>query len=153
VCRISVCLYISSRKEQLLNHWLDGTITWLVSTTALSMGVDNKVCETVVHFGISKRLSWYLQEIGRCGRSSSVGNAYCIFTELDFDTVRNRLHSDDSTLHLVPACDMLWQVAVGGSTECRQRIISRVLYGELLQCASNALCDRSSSSVVISTIK
>ena len=73
----------------------DGIIRCLICTIAFGMGVDVKGLSTVIHWGCSKSVSNYWQEVGRVGRNT---NENCLAKMF---CVRNKMQSVDEEMKTI----------------------------------------------------
>lgn len=59
---------------------VDSKIRCLISTIAFGMGVDIRDIRNIIHWGVSKSILSYWQEVGRCSRDGQPGRAYLYAT-------------------------------------------------------------------------
>ena len=73
---------VDTIKEHVLSSLLDpsGTVRIVMATNALGMGVNIQNIRTVVHWGPSRDIESYVQEIGRAGRDQLPACAVLLYT-------------------------------------------------------------------------
>ncbi len=82
-------------RQHLQNDFISGKIQWLVSTNAFGMGVDKANIRFVIHYQPSTSLENYFQEVGRAGRDGNLSHCYLLWTEGDWETLRELLSDQD----------------------------------------------------------
>jgi len=65
------------------------------ATIAWGMGIDDRNIHLIVHYGISKNIESYYQEIGRGGRDGSPVDCYVFWSKRDFSTNRYFIKQED----------------------------------------------------------
>ena len=66
----------------------------IVATIAFGMGIDDRNIHMIIHYGISKNIESYYQEIGRGGRNGGMVDCYVFWSKRDFSI--NRWHIKES---------------------------------------------------------
>ena len=61
--------------------WLQGTLQFVVCTSAFGMGVNKENVRWIVHFQVPALLSEYIQEVGRAGRDGKPAEALALISE------------------------------------------------------------------------
>lgn len=68
-------------RRQIEKAWLNGTLTFVVCSSAFGMGINKPDVRWVVHFQAPLLLSEYIQEIGRGGRDGKSAIALTLISE------------------------------------------------------------------------
>lgn len=78
-----------AERQRVLAGWQDGTIDWVVATSAFGLGIDKADVRTVVHLCIPESLDRLYQEIGRAGRDGQRCVAALVSVEADEEVARS----------------------------------------------------------------
>ena len=69
------------QRRSIENAWLEGSIQFVVCTSAFGMGINKPDVRWVIHFHAPLLLSEYVQEVGRGGRDGKVAEALTLISE------------------------------------------------------------------------
>ena len=76
----------SRHRAKVQSQFKNGLLTVIVATIAFGMGIDIPDIRLIIHYGISKNIESYYQEIGRGGRDGSEVECHAFWNERDFIT-------------------------------------------------------------------
>lgn len=72
------------KREEVLRKFQTEELKVIVATIAFGMGIDKKDVRCVIHYGASKNLDTYYQEVGRAGRDGRPSKVITFFDQEDF---------------------------------------------------------------------
>lgn len=75
-------------REEVQNKFIEGETKCIVATVAFGMGINKKNIRCVIHYGCSKNIESYYQEIGRAGRDGLPSECLMFYSAKDF--IQNR---------------------------------------------------------------
>ena len=78
----------TKNRSKVQNNFSEGKIKIIIATIAFGMGIDISDINLIIHYGISKNLESYYQEIGRGGRDGKMVKCHIIWSNRDFSTNR-----------------------------------------------------------------
>lgn len=74
-----------NKRTEVLDKFLKDELKVIVATIAFGMGIDKKDIRCVIHYGASKNLESYYQEVGRAGRDQKASKVITYFSPDDFE--------------------------------------------------------------------
>ena len=74
----------NDKKITVQDSFINGDLDIMIATIAFGMGIDVSNIYLIIHYGISKDIESYYQEIGRGGRDGSECFCYLFWAENDF---------------------------------------------------------------------
>ena len=85
---------LSPKKRKLIQENYTGNkLNIIVATIAFGMGINITNINLIIHYGISKDLESYYQELGRGGRDGDLCKCYLFWSKKDFQTNRYFLNN------------------------------------------------------------
>lgn len=96
--------------------------TWvLICTDLCARGLDFKAVNMVINYDLPTSGVTYVHRIGRCGRGGRKGEAITLFTEQDFDHLRNI-----ANIMKISGCDVpAWMLSVKGKKGNKNKPVKR----------------------------
>jgi len=76
-------------RDNIINKWKDGTLDFVVATSAFGLGIDYKHTRSVVHACIPETLNRFYQEVGRGGRDGKSSISLLLPSYIDIKTAKS----------------------------------------------------------------
>ena len=74
----------TTEKNKTHRNFIKGKINIIVATIAFGMGINKSNIRVIIHYGASKNIEGYYQEIGRAGRDGKKSYCYMFYNMRDF---------------------------------------------------------------------
>lgn len=92
-----------SKRRNVLDDFIKDRLKIIVATIAFGMGIDKPDVRCVIHYGASKNIESYYQEVGRAGRDGLPSNAITFHDKADFGLheyflTENREHQSETVI-------------------------------------------------------
>jgi len=87
----------NERRTKIQNMFITGRYKIIISTVAFGMGIDQTI-RCVIHYGVSKSIESYYQEIGRAGRDGLPSECYLFYSHQDFILFKHFLKDIDNPI-------------------------------------------------------
>lgn len=71
----------ATERRTIETDWLNGSLPFVICTSAFGMGINKSDCGWIVHFHAPLLLSEYVQEVGRAGRDGNPAEALTLISE------------------------------------------------------------------------
>ena len=92
-----------NKRRTVLDDFIKDRLKVIVATVAFGMGIDKPDVRCVIHYGASKNLESYYQEVGRAGRDGQLSRAITFHEKADFGLhewflKENREHQSETVI-------------------------------------------------------
>lgn len=92
-----------SKRRNVLDDFIKDRLKIIVATVAFGMGIDKPDVRCVIHYGASKNIESYYQEVGRAGRDGIQSKAVTFHEKADFGLhefflSENREHQSEAVI-------------------------------------------------------
>lgn len=114
----------NKKRKEVLEDFTKDRLQVIVATVAFGMGIDKPDVRCVIHYGASKNIETYYQEVGRAGRDGYASKAITFFDSADFTLhewflSQNHEHKSESVIqHLRQLGEKMKSFCFTG--ECRR---------------------------------
>ena len=130
----------SVERDIVQEDFIYDNITCIVATVAFGMGID-KTVRRVIHYGVSKDMESYYQEIGRAGRDGLEAECILFHGGADFNTANyfiNKIENITYRNHKMELLSTMKKYVY--SNECRRKLILDY-FGESYDNENCKMCD------------
>lgn len=138
-CGIESCFYhggMTNKSRNISqNKFRSGEVDVIIATIAFGMGIDISDISLIIHYGISKDIESYYQEIGRAGRNNNDAKCYMYWSKKDFVLNRHFLDSIKNTTRQKKQLERIISIEkLIYTEECRMKFILKYFDEEFERC-------------------
>lgn len=115
-----------SKQEKIDSHnaFLEDRVRIMIATIAFGMGINKPNVRVVIHYGASKNVEGYYQEIGRAGRDGKKSQCYLFFSYRDFKVQESFIANGNDKTYQRTQTEMLSQMKKYVHTHnCRRQFL------------------------------